>query len=193
MEKFSIGASEAHLFMGKIPNKTAESAVYKKIAKMYGGRISGDGYISAEMEWGIINEEDALKMASFELDAHFIKPDTIYHDNYPIHATPDGYSEKKKQVLEIKCPNSDTYIKYVANIFDNESMLLVCPEYYCQIQTQMLVFDADSGYFVAYDPRIKHNPIHIIRIEKDTKIINEIIEKTAYWADFATKVINKIK
>lgn len=193
MEKFSIGASEAHLYMGKIPNKTAESAVYKKIAKMYGGRVSGDGYMSSEMEWGIVNEEDALKMASFELGLDFYKPDTIYLDEYPIHASPDGFCRATRQVMEIKCPNSDTYIKYIANIFDGETLKATCPEYYWQMQTQMYVFFAKSGYFVAYDPRIKHNPIKYVMIQRNDDDIKEMLEKVVYWDKFAKDIINKIK
>lgn len=188
----SIGASEIAQFMGKIPNKTAEGAVYKKIAKLVGGRVSGDGYISAEILWGVENEQSALDLFNFEIDACFVKPETKYLPNLILHASPDGFCENRKQVVEIKCPNSDTYIKYVTNIKDAQTLKEVCPEYYWQMQLQMYVFDTNSGYFVAYDPRVHCMPIFYTLIERNEQDIQEMVEKATYWYNFATKIIKNL-
>jgi len=75
--------------------------------------------------------------------------------------SPDG--EYENAILEIKCPyNSGNHITHLM-INSSDELKDECPEYYWQIQANMLFTGKELGFFVSYDPRvIKHE--HRIKI-----------------------------
>lgn len=193
-EKIYISASEMYNFIGKIPNKTAETACYKKIAKIFGGHVGGDGIITEAIQWGIDNEKLAKKWIERTTGIVFSTCDSTLHATLPISATPDGYNKQKNITLEIKCPNSDTHIKYISSIFDNDTLKKTAPEYYWQVQTQMLVFGAEKAFFCTFDPRLDKSTIglKIVNILPEEEAFAEIEEKATFWVNFIKKTIQNI-
>lgn len=87
-----------------------------------------------------------------------------------IGASPDGLTDNGG--VEIKCPNPKGHLR---TIIDNS----VPKEYMPQVQGCMFVFGVDSWDFVSFCPQFKINPIHIIKVQRDEKMIDEI-SKSAY-------------
>ena len=87
--------------------------------------------------------------------------------------------------LEIKCPGLAAYTQYVAEIYDNASLLAVQKDYFYQCQCHMACTGAMFCDFIVYCPFVE-NPIHIVRITRDEEVIAEIEERVR----LAEEIIN---
>lgn len=178
--------SEIHKLMttqrgGKGFGKTAVSYIYAKQAERnvpayilrddemreaYYERVSGG---SKATRYGTQYEADARR--AFErwaktktYDCSFV----YYGDD--MGASPDALvcEDGKLGVLEIKCPFDPAIFRlYVNEIKDGETLKSVRPEYWWQMQLEMLCVGADYGYFFAYDAMQKPFK-HIVRVAADT-------------------------
>ena len=178
--------SEIHKLMttqrgGKGFGKTAISYIYAKQAErnvpayilrnsntreLYYERVNGG---SKATRYGTEWEADAR--ISFErwaktktYDCSFV----YYGDN--MGASPDALvcEDGKLGVLEIKCPFDPAIFRlYVNEIKDGDTLKSVRPEYWWQMQMEMLCVGADYGYFFAYDAM--QTPFkHIVKVTTDT-------------------------
>ena len=78
-------------------------------------------------------------------------------------------------VLEIKCPNIGTFMRYKALVHDAASLKDTKPEYYWQMMAEMDCTGAVSGVFATYCPWLS-KPFHyanIERVEDDIKLMEE--------------------
>ncbi len=117
------------------------------------------------------------------------------HDTIPnFAASPDALIkvDGKLKVIEVKCPNSDTFVKYALEIHDWESLKAVKPEYYWQMQAEMDCTGAGSGIFIAYDPHLSksmHTAL-IMRNEVDIKLMEErIIAADSLIEEYKSKIL----
>lgn len=126
------------------------------------------------------------KMSGFEIaEASSCKHDRVAH----FAASPDGIicvDLRPLAALEIKCPNQNTFVKYLG-ITDGESLKRIKPEYYWQTQAEMSCTDVNFAYFVAYCPWQK-NPIHIALIERNPEDEALMLERI----ELANGVIDEI-
>lgn len=152
------------------------------------------GFSSKAIEWGNIQEENARRLYIKITGRNMVETGLCVHPNIPnFGSSPDGYyygENGEKGVLEIKCPNQNTFMKYKIEATDNAGLLSVKPEYFFQCQSHMMVTGANWCDFVVYCP-FQSNPIHIVRINPDyscfamiekricaaNEIINELIEE----------------
>ena len=114
------------------------------------------------------------------------------HDNIPhFAASPDAiiYDRKKLMVGEIKCPSVHTFVRYLVEINDAESLKKVQPDYFYQMQAEMACTNAESGIFVAYCPWLI-KPIHIVPIERDEEAIKAIEERVVKANEIVEQIIN---
>lgn len=132
------------------PKETADRRNLK--IEILAERMTGDmvsKYISKDMQWGI--DQEPYAKARFEQETGLLVVDTGFIDHPSIEfcgASPDGFVTDGS-LIEIKCPSTATYLKYLLN--DQ-----VPEEYIPQMTLQSSVTGKDV-WFVAFDPRIKNH------------------------------------
>jgi len=150
----------------------------QKVAEFWtGGAISG--FMSIDMEFGKILEEEALPFYEFEFSEKIQRVGLVTTDDGKIGCSPDGLIGEDCGI-EIKCPNADTHVKYLLN---GE----VPAQYLPQIHGGMLVTGRTSWKFMSYRRRF---PAVIKLIERDDKaqsVLNQAL------ADFLGKFDAAIK
>lgn len=188
--------------------ETAMSYIYKVAAErmlnpifveddtVFGDYIEQQQVYSKAIAWGQEQESNAKdllmrKYPEWEIaEVSSCKHDTIPH----FAASPDAvvYDRKKLMIVEIKCPNPNTYVKYLTEIKDNSSLKTVQPDYYYQMQAEMVCTDAECGLFVTYCPWLT-TPLRIVHIERDGETIKEIEERVAKANEIADSIIKEIQ
>lgn len=115
-------------------------------------------------------EPEARELACQIIDINF-EPVVVESTKHPwLAASLDGMGIGKNQyILEIKCPNPSTH----DNARDNR-----IPEYYRdQIQTQLLVSEAEICYYFSYRPEHLGEKYAIVEVYPNVERQAEIIEK----------------
>jgi len=112
--------------------------------------------------------------------------------------SPDGLILNRTAGIEIKCPQDNTYAKY---LFDGK----IKPEYYAQMQMNMLFCECDKWFYMVYNPNFEKSfVIQEVAAEKNfqkklidgleigKKRLQEIISKIDYEnpRDFLDDLIN---
>lgn len=172
--------------------KTAISYIYKVASeralpdKILNDEYSFDIYnqlvnaTSKTMEWGHDNEELAAKKFSDYTGIRIEKCGSYRHPTIPyLSASPDRIFRTKSGgigIVEIKCPLPSTFIQYRAEIKDSETLKAVKPEYWWQIQTEMMCSGARTAFFVAFCPFNK-SYLHVVKIEADEAAFKVIEER----------------
>lgn len=125
-------------------------------------------------------EPEARELACQIIDINF-EPVVIESTKYPwLAASLDGIGIGKNQyILEIKCPNPSTH----DNAMDGR-----IPEYYRdQIQTQLLVSEAEICYYFSYRPEHLGEKYAIVEVYPNKEKQTEIIEKGyQFYVDMCT-------
>jgi len=142
-------------------------------------------YFSQEMEWGTTTEPDAINRFC-ELYGYDLQADDVIYTSIGgtvffvgdgiIGATPDLILPNA--ITEIKCPNSDTHLRY--KLFINSvNFQEELPGYYDQIQTELMLCERPLCYFFSFDPRFKRKELqhHTIEIKADHVRQNQIYNK----------------
>lgn len=124
-----------------------------------------DTYSNAAMEHG--NELENQARTLFELQTGYdVEQVGFVEEDEFCGCSPDGFILDRTSGIEIKCPQDNTFAKY---LFDGE----IKPEYYAQMQMQMMLTGATYWYYVVFNPNF------------DEQII---IKKVDADADFQTKL-----
>lgn len=158
-------------------------------------------FFNSEMEWGKENEpEAALKLCEI-LKLNVASDEVIYtssggfvfYSTGKLGGTPDLIFPNQNKIAEIKCPNPDTHLYYKAFV-NAKNFQSELPKYYDQIQTNMYLCNAESCYFMSYDPRFKdeNRSIHIIEIARDNERIGQILNKVEIGHEMMLKLINTL-
>ena len=116
------------------------------------------------------------------------------HDTIPYFAaSPDGAIYGRDggdiKIIEVKCPNINTYMKYRTLIHDAASLKETEPKYYWQMMAEMSCTGAKGGIFIVYCPWLS-KPIHwaeIDRVEDDIKLMED---RVILANDFINEIIN---
>ena len=148
------------------------------------------------MQWGS-DQEDAAKELYMQMnfpEGEITELSSCKHDTIPYFAaSPDGaiYGRDGEdlKIIEVKCPNINTYMKYRTLIHDAASLKETEPKYYWQMMAEMSCTGATSGIFITYCPWLS-KPIHwaeIGRIDDDIKIMDG---RVILANDFINEIIN---
>ena len=149
------------------------------------------------MQWGADMEEQA-KSCFCQLQQNegieIADVSSCKHDTIPYFAaSPDGaiYGRDGEdlKIIEVKCPNINTYMKYRTLIHDAASLKEVEPKYYWQMMAEMSCTGAKGGIFIVYCPWLS-KPIHwaeIDRVEDDIKLMED---RVILANDFINEIIN---
>ena len=149
------------------------------------------------MQWGS-DQEDAAKSLFMQMnfpEGEITELSSCKHDTIPYFAaSPDGaiyYGRDGEdlKIIEVKCPNINTYMKYRTLIHDAASLKETEPKYYWQMMAEMSCTGAKGGIFIVYCPWLS-KPIHwadIGRVEDDIKLMED---RVILANDFINEIIN---
>ena len=148
------------------------------------------------MQWGS-DQEDAAKSLFMQMnfpECEITELSSCKHDTIPYFAaSPDGaiYGRDGEdiKIIEVKCPNINTYMKYRTLIHDAVSLKETESKYYWQMMAEMSCTGATSGIFITYCPWLS-KPIHwaeIKRVEDDIKLMED---RVILANDFINEIIN---
>ena len=192
-KKEQIFGDVATNYIYKVAAERMLNPVFVNDDELFGQYIEQQQVYSKAIIWGQEQEDNAKdllmkKNPEWELaDVSSCAHDTIPH----FAASPDAiiYDRKKLMVGEIKCPNPNTFVRYLVEIKDAESLKKVQPDYFYQMQAEMAWTNAESGIFVAYCPWLV-KPIHIVPIERDEEAIKAIEERVVKANEIVEQIIN---
>lgn len=204
-----ITGSQVGLLMksGKSCNfsETAKSYIYQVAAErsmnpdiinddeLFGMYLAQTEVTSKAMRFGTEQEENARRLFSKIHDVNVREVSSCRHSSIPYFASsPDGIytDETGKVCLEIKCPVQSTFMRYQDEIYDNESLLKVKPEYFYQCMAHMMCTDAYKTVFIAYNP-FQRYPIHIVPIYPDKNVFSSMEGRIRMANDIITQIIDE--
>ena len=192
-KKEQIFGDTAMSYIFKVAAERMLNPVFVNDDELFGQYIEQQQVYSKAIIWGQEQEDNAKdllmrKNPEWELsDVSSCKHDTIPH----FAASPDAiiYDRKKLMIGEIKCPSVHTFVRYLVEIKDAESLKKVQPDYFYQMQAEMACTNAESGIFVAYCPWLV-KPIHIVPIERDEEAIKAIEERVVKANEIVEQIID---
>lgn len=160
-----------------IRNKTAEILTQEPV----GFKLDG----LAAVEWGNSKELEAVMLFEQQTGLkveYFGKANPKFFEFSTLSGgSPDGLVKSKNAILEVKAPyNSGEHFDHL--IFnDADDLKEGKPEYYWQIQANMLFTGKFLAYFVSYDPRypIPAHQLKILEVVINDSDILEIKERIA--------------
>lgn len=143
------------------------------------------------------DQEDAAKSLFMQMnlpEGEITELSSCKHDTIPYFAaSPDGAIYGRDggniKIIEVKCPNINTYMKYRTLIHDAASLKETEPKYYWQMMAEMSCTGAKGGIFIVYCPWLS-KPIHwaeIERVEDDIKLMED---RVILANDFINEIIN---
>lgn len=142
-------------------------------------------YYSPAMEWGNEQEPQAVLRLAELLGKDVTNSDFIYTsiggfvffiNDKKSGGTPDVIL--LDAIAEIKCPDSHTHLYY--KLFVNEANIeSELPDYYDQMQHNMMLCQKDKCYFLSYDPRFKDTSkqLHLVEVLKNNERCQQILTK----------------
>lgn len=148
------------------------------------------------MQWGA-DQEDAAKALYMQMnfpEGEMAELSSCKHDTIPYFAaSPDGaiYCRDGEylKIIEVKCPNINTYMKYRTLIHDAASLKETEPKYYWQMMAEMSCTGAKGGVFIVYCPWLT-KPIHWAEIERVEDDIELMEQRVILANDFINKIID---
>ena len=148
------------------------------------------------MQWGA-DQEDAAKALYMQMnfpEGEIVELSSCKHDTIPYFAaSPDGAIYGRDcgdiKVIEVKCPNINTYMKYRTLINDAVSLKETESKYYWQMMAEMSCTGATSGIFITYCPWLS-KPIHWAEIERAEDDIKLMEDRVILANDYINEIIN---
>lgn len=143
-------------------------------------------------------QEEAAKSCFCQLPQNegieIVELSSCKHDTIPYFAaSPDGAiycrDGEDLKIIEVKCPNINTYMKYRTLIHDAASLKETEPKYYWQMMAEMSCTGAKGGIFIVYCPWLS-KPIHWAEIERVEDDINLMEQRVILANDFINEIIN---
>lgn len=148
------------------------------------------------MRWGE-EQEDAAKRLWTNLnfpDGEITDVSSCTHPTIPhFAASPDGViydGDGTLRIVEVKCPNINTYMRYRSLVRDARSLKDTEPKYYWQMMAEMSCTGARSGVFITYCPWLSI-PIHSAVIGRVGDDIRLMEDRVVLANQFIDKIINK--
>lgn len=176
---------------GVLFGKTALSYIYEVAAErnlipayleddyLFGIYTSQVSVSNKYTEWGSENEGFAAERYQVLTGCELEECESVNHPTiHYFSASPDRISTKDgiRKVVEIKSPLPKTFMLYKAEVNSNETLKLVNPTYFYQVQAEMSCTNLDEADFIVFCPFLKHN-MHIVRITRDDEVIKEFEER----------------
>lgn len=168
--------SKADKEAGKL-SATAEEYIFDKLAEYLtdGTCLDYRQIDTREIKWGNAHEEAARAAYERRTGRSVELVGFVGYGDY-FGGSPDGLVGDDG-LIEIKCPyNSSVHARYLL-MRTPEDLRKLRPEYYAQMQGNMLVTGRKWADFVSYDPRVQ-NPslaLKVLRIPLDTEFVERAV------------------
>lgn len=144
-------------------------------------------------EWGHENEDFAAERYQLVTGCELEECESVQHPTIPFFsASPDRIATKHgtKRVVEVKCPLPKTFMEYMAEVKDNNTLKSANPKYYYQTMAEMACTGLSKADFVVFCPFLKHN-IHIVEITRDEAVIAEFEKRIMAANEIINQMLNK--
>jgi hypothetical protein len=157
-------------------------------------------YYSSAMDWGNTTEPEAA-IRYCEMYGYDLQDDDVIYtseggvvffvgDNL-LGCTPDLIL--RDRLCQIKCPDSSTHLYYKLHV-NEENFKQELPNYYAQIQQEMMLTERDVCDFFSFDPRFTRKSLQTHKVEvKADKEFQALIYRKALICEAKKKeYINQI-
>lgn len=147
----------------------------------------GESFTNAAMEWGTATEPQARIAYEAFADVFVEQVPFVLHPTIEwFGCSPDGLIGDKG-LLEIKCPNSKTHIKYL-NAGKPPA------KYVPQMQCQMAVTGRQWCDFVSFDPRLPEDlQLFVVRLDRDEDYIKSMEVEVVKFLDEVATMYKQLK
>lgn len=186
---------------------TAKSYLYQLAAE----RQISPVYLNDHFEEWLERTDSTTRAMRYGTDTEQLARECYYID------LPDGYSVKEEgfveyipglygdspdglvckdgipeRCIEIKCPNSATFMKYKALFAEGRPLKEVEEKYYWQCQSHMLCNNVQSCDFVVFDKMLR-DPMLVINIPRHEADCNALLERVRLAGQFITNITDNGK
>jgi len=175
---------------------TAKSYIFKVLAErslsekvveddeMFALYVEQTGIFNKAVQWGHDNEEEARRLYAELNKVEVTEVSSVEHLDIALYAaSPDGCVLSTDKVIEIKCPNPDTAVRYRYLIKDAESLKKANSDYYWQVMAEMDCTGATACDFIVYCPFLAE-PMYVVTIPRNDEAIATIHERIAEAEDY---------
>lgn len=142
-----------------------------------------DAFQSAAMEQGNELEDQARTLFELETGLTVEQVGFVESDEF-CGCSPDGFILERTSGIEIKCPQDNTYAKYM---YDG----IIKPEYYAQMQMQMLLTNCSYWYYVVFNQNFDKQII-IKKVTADNDFMNKIIDGLHKGKEMLKNILQEI-
>ena len=196
-KKDELWSDTAKSYLYQIAGERLFNPVFLNNDDVFQDYIDQTSFTTKAMQWGS-EQEDAAKSLYMTMnfpEGEIVDLSSCQHDTIPhFAASPDGaiYGRNKEdiRIIEVKCPNINTYMKYRSLIHDAASLKETEPKYYWQMMAEMSCTGAKSGIFITYCSWLS-KPIHWAEIERVEEDIRLMEERVILANQFIDEIINK--
>ena len=195
-KKDEVWSDTAKAYLYQIAGERIFNPTFLNDDDIFQDYINQTSFTTKAMQWGADMEEDA-KSCFVKLNEGIEISDlsSCKHDTIPLFAaSPDGAIYGRDggdiKIIEVKCPNINTYMKYRTLIHDAASLKEVEPKYYWQMMAEMSCTGANGGIFIVYCPWLS-KPIYWAEIERVEDDITLMEERVILANKFIDEIINK--
>jgi putative phage-type endonuclease len=153
------------------------------VAEILSGEPQDDGYINAEMQWGIDHEEEARSAYEAEMSIFVERVGIVVHPDLDWSScSPDGLIGENG-MCQIKCPKTAAHLKW---IIDDK----VPQEHVLQMQWEMACTGRQWSDFVSFDPRLEPKyRLFVKRLPVSSITALQIqAEAATFWAEVQAMV-----
>lgn len=150
------------------------------------GQPVKDDVSTASTKWGHDLEPIAFEALQVRLETPLIR-NVCYEDELGFFGSPDGEDEARSFIFDIKCPyNSTNHVKHLL-YKDAAALKKENPEYYWQLQMNMMLAEVHSSFFVSFDPRFdaksRLKVLYVLRDIQDTMFLRNRLVRLCNMRD----------
>ena len=179
----SIGGSSIASVVAAGQGKMRKSLLYTLAGEILSG-VKYEGYRNADMDRGVEQEADARNVYAMEREVEVVQVGLVKQNEFR-HFSPDGLIGTDGMV-EIKCVIPKVQVETI----DTGK---VDGGYIKQIQWGLFICKRYWADFISWSPLVVDCPIWIKRVERDEKLIKELIGGAEKFIDELKSLVLKIK
>ena len=147
------------------------------------------------MRWGTEYEDSAREQYEIAtkrkvMDCPFMPLEGF--EDY-VGGSPDGRCSTMDRIIEIKCPyGPNNHIEH-CRWNSSEDLKVGNPQYYAQVQLNMLITKTDKCDFISYSPLFRHGlDLHILEVLKDKEYCDNLMERINLSVEYMKKQMEEI-
>ena len=179
----SIGGSSIASVVAAGQGKMRKSLLYTLAGEILSG-VKYEGYRNADMDRGVEQEADARNVYAMEREVEVVQVGLVKQNEFR-HFSPDGLIGTDGMV-EIKCVIPKVQVETI----DTGK---IDGGYIKQIQWGLFICKRYWADFISWSPLVVDCPIWIKRVERDEKLIKELIDGAEKFIDELKSLVLKIK